>query len=86
MLPYAAVSRAHKGLTWRRGCLSLCGGRAPEQDSLGGRSRMALIVCCSPSADCASETLSSLRFGCRAKGLVAAVQATCYSRTVCSSH
>lgn len=58
-----------------QGCHSLHGGIAPEQDSLGGRSRMALIVCCSPSADSAAETLSSLRFGCRAKGLVAAVQA-----------
>ena len=44
-----------------------------NQDSLGGTARTALIVCCSPSVDNAAETLSSLRFGSRAKGIVSAV-------------
>ena len=33
------------------------------QDSLGGNSRTALIVCCSPSVFNAAETVSTLRFG-----------------------
>ncbi|XP_073394525.1 kinesin-like protein KIN-1 isoform X3 [Physcomitrium patens] len=37
------------------------------QDSLGGNSRTALLCCCSPSTLHASETLSTLRFGTRAK-------------------
>lgn len=45
------------------------------QDCLGGNSRTALIVCCSPSSDNAAETLSSLRFGARAKGVVNTLQA-----------
>ncbi|EIE18687.1 P-loop containing nucleoside triphosphate hydrolase protein [Coccomyxa subellipsoidea C-169] len=44
-------------------------------DCLGGNSRTALIVCCSPSSDNAAETLSSLRFGARAKGVVNTLQA-----------
>jgi hypothetical protein len=39
------------------------------QDSLGGTSRMALIMTVSPSAANANETLSTLRFGLRAKSL-----------------
>ena len=37
------------------------------QDSLGGTARTVLIICCSPSLFNDAETLSSLRFGCRAK-------------------
>ena len=37
------------------------------QDSLGGNSKTALIVTCSPSPYNESETISSLRFGVRAK-------------------
>ncbi|OMO62447.1 Lipase, GDSL [Corchorus capsularis] len=37
------------------------------QDSLGGSSRTALLCCCSPSPSNVSESLSSLRFGARAK-------------------
>ncbi|CAK7340784.1 unnamed protein product [Dovyalis caffra] len=37
------------------------------QDALGGSSRTALLCCCSPSPSNASETLSTLRFGTRAK-------------------
>ncbi|MCJ1368777.1 hypothetical protein MMC16_007925, partial [Acarospora aff. strigata] len=44
------------------------------QDSLGGTANTALIICCSPSLDNAAETLSSLRFGVRARGIVNSVQ------------
>jgi len=44
------------------------------QDTLGGRAHMALIICCSPDASDASETVSSLRFGIRAKGIMTSVQ------------
>ncbi|XP_057807835.1 kinesin-like protein KIN-1 isoform X2 [Salvia miltiorrhiza] len=37
------------------------------QDALGGNSQTALLCCCSPSPSNASETLSTLRFGARAK-------------------
>ncbi|KAK5786403.1 hypothetical protein PVK06_041039 [Gossypium arboreum] len=37
------------------------------QDALGGNSRTALLCCCSPSPSNASESLSTLRFGARAK-------------------
>ncbi|XP_062002494.1 kinesin-like protein KIN-1 [Rosa rugosa] len=37
------------------------------QDALGGNSRTALLCCCSPSPSNASESLSTLRFGMRAK-------------------
>ncbi len=47
---------------------------------------MALIICCSPAASEAAETLSSLRFGTRAKGLMTSVQVLnkLYSTTACS--
>ena len=35
---------------------------------------MALIICCSPAASDAAETLSSLRFGARAKGIMTSLQ------------
>ena len=35
---------------------------------------MALFICCSPAAADAAETLSSLRFGARAKGIVTTLQ------------
>ncbi|XP_038975295.1 kinesin-like protein KIN-1 isoform X2 [Phoenix dactylifera] len=37
------------------------------RDALGGNSRTALLCCCSPSPSNASESLSTLRFGTRAK-------------------
>jgi kinesin family protein 5 len=37
------------------------------QESLGGNSRTTLIICCSPSSFNADETISTLRFGERAK-------------------
>ena len=37
------------------------------QDSLGGNSYTTLVLCCSPATVHASETLSTLRFGARAK-------------------
>ena len=39
------------------------------QDSIGGNSKTMLIVCCSPTRDNSSETLCSLRFGSRARGI-----------------
>ena len=39
------------------------------QDSLGGNSKTVLIVACSPSTFNASETVSTLRFGMRAKSI-----------------
>lgn len=44
------------------------------QDSLGGTAETALIICCSPSLDNGAETLSSLRFGVRARGIVNNIQ------------
>ena len=41
----------------------------PLQDSVGGNSRTTLIVCGSPSASNEGETLSTLRFGERAKNI-----------------
>ncbi|PIN09393.1 Kinesin (SMY1 subfamily) [Handroanthus impetiginosus] len=41
------------------------------QDALGGDSRTALLCCCSPSPSNASESLSTLRFGARAKHIKA---------------
>lgn len=39
------------------------------KDSLGGNSHTALVICCSPSPYNAQETLSTLRFGARAKAI-----------------
>ncbi|ESL06476.1 kinesin heavy chain [Trypanosoma rangeli SC58] len=39
------------------------------KDSLGGNSRTALILCCSPSQLAAHDTLSTLRFGARAQNV-----------------
>ncbi|KAG8347550.1 putative kinesin heavy chain [Trypanosoma vivax] len=39
------------------------------KDSLGGNSRTALVVCCSPSLMNDQETLSTLRFGARAQNV-----------------
>ncbi|KPI88786.1 putative kinesin heavy chain [Leptomonas seymouri] len=39
------------------------------KDSLGGNSHTALVICCSPSPYNALETLSTLRFGARAKAI-----------------
>ena len=40
------------------------------QDSLGGNARTCLIIACSPSNFNEAETLSTLRFGLRAKVLL----------------
>ncbi|XP_009602453.1 kinesin-like protein KIN-1 [Nicotiana tomentosiformis] len=47
------------------------------QDSLGGYSQTALLCCCSPSPYNASESLSTLRFGARAKHIKASVHVSC---------
>lgn len=44
------------------------------QDSLGGNSQTALLCCCSPSCSNASKTLSTLRFGARAKHVKASMR------------
>ncbi|KAI3445116.1 hypothetical protein Pfo_001781 [Paulownia fortunei] len=41
------------------------------QDALGGNSQTAFLCCCSPSPSNASESLSTLRFGARAKHIKA---------------
>ncbi|XP_056171466.1 kinesin-like protein KIN-1 [Syzygium oleosum] len=45
--------------------------------SQGGNSHMALLCCCSPSPSNASETLSTLRFGARAKHIKASPRVHC---------
>jgi len=45
------------------------------QDSLGGCARTVLVVCCSPAQRDAAETLSSLRFASRARGVKCSVGA-----------
>ena len=50
-----------------------------KQDSLGGTAKTALIICCSPCMSNASETLSSLRFGARAKGITNSIQSNACS-------
>ncbi|KAI8555784.1 hypothetical protein RHMOL_Rhmol05G0201100 [Rhododendron molle] len=47
------------------------------QDALGGNSRTALLCCCSPSPSNASESLSTLRFGARAKHIKASPRVSC---------
>nr|XP_023913239.1 kinesin-like protein KIN-1 [Quercus suber] len=47
------------------------------QDALGGNSRTALLCCCSPSVSNASESLSTLRFGARAKHIKASPRVNC---------
>jgi kinesin family protein 5 len=39
------------------------------QESIGGNSRTTLVICCSPSSYNASETVSTCRFGARAKAI-----------------
>ncbi|KAI7845148.1 hypothetical protein COHA_001193 [Chlorella ohadii] len=51
------------------------------QDSLGGTARTVLVICCSPSLFNDAETLSSLRFGVRTKGIQNSVQANAVRRT-----
>ncbi len=45
------------------------------QGALGGAGQTVIILCCSPAARNAQETLSTLRFGARAQGIVNTVQA-----------
>ncbi|KAI3894274.1 hypothetical protein MKW92_044125 [Papaver armeniacum] len=46
------------------------------QDSLGGNCRTALLCCCSPSTLNSSESLSTIRFGARAKHIKTSPKAT----------
>lgn len=47
------------------------------QDALGGCSQTALLCCCFPSPSNSSESLSTLRFGARAKHIKASVHVSC---------
>ncbi|XP_025603632.1 kinesin-like protein KIN-1 [Arachis hypogaea] len=47
------------------------------QDALGGTARTALLCCCSPSASNVSESLSTLRFGARAKHIKSSPRVHC---------
>lgn len=49
------------------------------QNCIGGNSQTSLIVCCSPAKSNLQETLSSLRFGCRARGLTNIIQVILWS-------
>jgi kinesin family protein 5 len=51
------------------------------QDSLGGTARTCIIVCCSPAAASTAETVSSLRFGVRARGIAANAQVNAIAAT-----
>ena len=44
------------------------------QDIVGAKTRTALLICCSPAASDAEETLSSLRFGIHAEDVMTGVQ------------
>lgn len=46
------------------------------QESIGGNSQTAMIICCSLSANNYNETISSLRFGSRARGITNTIQVT----------
>ncbi|KAK3031601.1 hypothetical protein RJ639_035607, partial [Escallonia herrerae] len=56
------------------------------QDALGGNSRTALLCCCSPSTSNASESLSTLRFGARAKHIKASPRVTCKDDKLTNTH
>ncbi len=50
------------------------------QDSLGGTAKTAIVICCSPAMNNSSETLSSLRFGARARAIESKAQANVISQ------
>ncbi|KAF3656961.1 Kinesin-1-like protein PSS1 [Capsicum annuum] len=54
------------------------------QDALGGCSQTALLCCCSPSPFNSSESLSTLRFGARAKHIKASVHVSCKEDLDCN--
>ncbi|KAK0601819.1 hypothetical protein LWI29_027716 [Acer saccharum] len=56
------------------------------QDALGGNSRTALLCCCSPSSSNASESLSTLRFGTRAKHIKASPRPLCNEDHYAKNH
>ncbi|GLT60924.1 hypothetical protein SLA2020_336640 [Shorea laevis] len=51
--------------------------RILQMHLLGGNSRTALLCCCSPSSSNASESLSTLRFGGRAKHIKSSPRVNC---------
>ncbi|KAH9754684.1 kinesin-like protein KIN-1 [Citrus sinensis] len=56
------------------------------QDALGGNSRTALLCCCSPSTSNSAESLSTLRFGTRAKHIKASPHAHCSKESNAKKH
>ncbi|KAH9688708.1 kinesin-like protein KIN-1 [Citrus sinensis] len=56
------------------------------QDALGGNSRTALLCCCSPSTSNSAESLSTLRFGTRAKHIKASPHAHCSEESNAKKH
>lgn len=50
------------------------------QDSLGGSAKTCIVLCCSQAMSNSSETLSSLRFGARARAIENKVQANSISQ------
>ncbi|KAF5453969.1 hypothetical protein F2P56_023672 [Juglans regia] len=56
------------------------------QDALGGNSRTAILCCCSPSPSNASESLSTLRFGGRAKHIKASPRVSCNEDKCAKKH
>ncbi|GMY21421.1 kinesin-like protein KIN-1 [Fagus crenata] len=56
------------------------------QDALGGNSRTALLCCCSPSLSNAAESLSTLRFGARAKHIKASPRVNCIEEKYAKKH
>jgi kinesin family protein 5 len=50
------------------------------QDSLGGTAKTCIVICCSPATSNSSETLSSLRFGARARAIEYKAQANVISQ------
>ncbi|KAK0574301.1 hypothetical protein LWI29_021322 [Acer saccharum] len=56
------------------------------QDALGENSRTALLCCCSPSSSNASESLSTLHFGTRAKHIKASPRVRCNEDHYAKSH
>ncbi|KAI5658953.1 hypothetical protein M9H77_27746 [Catharanthus roseus] len=56
------------------------------QDTLGGNSQTGLLCCCSPSPSNIQESLSTLRFGARAKHIKAFINVACHEDSCTKKH
>ncbi|XP_027162679.1 kinesin-like protein KIN-1 [Coffea eugenioides] len=56
------------------------------QDVFGGKSQTALLCCCSPSPSNAPESLSTLRFGARAKHIKASIRVNSSEDIIAKKH